>query len=247
MSPDALRIEPAGLDGFIAYLGGGVDEATLGRVTLALRALRAHFGPRLLELVPGYVSVYLRFDLLADSPERVLHEMHERLCALPASGGEEMFPCGRLHVIPVLYGAATGPDLAAVAHRGGLDPDAVIALHAGREYRVYAVGFMPGFAYLGPVDARIAVPRHATPRARVAAGSVGIAGTQTGVYPRASQGGWQIIGRTPCLPSGPGVDGGREPDRATPWEVGDRVRFEPVDSGTFQALGGTLEDACALP
>ena len=104
---------------------------------------------------------------------------------------------GKTIEVPVAYGGEAGPDLAAVAEWAGLSADGVAGRHAGTEYRVFMLGFLPGFAYLGSVDAQIAAPRRETPRLRVPAGSVGIAGRQTGVYPRESPGGWQIIGRSP--------------------------------------------------
>ena len=104
---------------------------------------------------------------------------------------------GKTVVIPVQYGGDMGPDLRDVAAFAGMSPDEVVARHAGARYRVFMLGFLPGFGYMGTVDEAIAMPRHATPRVRVPAGSVGIAGRQTGVYPRESPGGWQMIGRTP--------------------------------------------------
>ncbi len=124
--------------------------------------------------------------------------------------------------IPVRYGAADGPDLAAVAAWAQCTPDAVVERHAARVYRVYMLGFVPGFAYMGRVDSTIAAPRHRVPRERVPAGSVGIAGQQTGVYPISTPGGWQLIGRTDAVMF--------DATRAVPSLVrpGDFVRFVPV-------------------
>ena len=102
-----------------------------------------------------------------------------------------------LHQIPVAYGGELGPDLDTVAGHAGLDVEEVIAIHSGTDYHVFMLGFAPGFPYLGGMDERIACPRLSTPRTRVPAGSVGIAESQTGVYPNESPGGWQLIGRTP--------------------------------------------------
>ena len=124
--------------------------------------------------------------------------------------------------IPVRYGGADGPDLIEVAERTGLSPQNVVAVHAGAEYVVYFVGFQPGFAYLGGLDARLHVQRKDAPRTAVPAGSVGIAGEQTGVYPRRSPGGWQLIGRTGAHM----FDLARE--RPSLLMPGDRVRFVPV-------------------
>lgn len=126
------------------------------------------------------------------------------------------------HVVAVRYGGEDGPDLDAVAAETGLTPDDVIALHAGRTYEVLFIGFAPGFAYLGEVTDRLVVPRLATPRTRVPAGSVAIAGSMTAVYPHASAGGWRLLGRTDARLFDPSAD---PPARLRP---GDRVRFEPA-------------------
>jgi KipI family sensor histidine kinase inhibitor len=137
---------------------------------------------------------------------------------------------GRQVRIPVCYGGEFGPDLAEVARFAGLDEAGVVARHAGGSYRVFMIGFVPGFAYMGSVDAAIAAPRRASPRPRVPAGSVGIAGAQTGVYPRETPGGWQLIGRTPAALF--------DPDRAEPCLLapGDAVRFEAIDRAAFDRL-----------
>jgi KipI family sensor histidine kinase inhibitor len=123
-------------------------------------------------------------------------------------------------VVPTRYGGADGPDLAEVAERCGCSPDEVVARHLDRLYRVFMVGFMPGFAYLGPLDERLRLPRRGSPRLRVLAGSVAIAGEQTAVYPLETPGGWWIIGRSALRV----FDADREP--ASLFDVGRRVRFE---------------------
>lgn len=130
-------------------------------------------------------------------------------------------PEGAIHEIVVAYGGDDGPDLAAVAAAVQLEPDEVVRRHCAVTYRVFMLGFLPGFPYLGPVDPTIHVPRLAVPRTRVPAGSVGLAGAQTGIYPTESPGGWQIIGRTAAVL----FDAtGTPPSRLSP---GDRVRFVP--------------------
>ena len=140
----------------------------------------------------------------------------------------------KLVAVPVAYGGPFGPDLPEVARFAGCSEDEVVERHASRTYRVYMLGFMPGFPYLGLVDERIAAPRRASPRTSVPAGSVGIAGRQTGIYPTASPGGWQIVGRTPVRLF--------DLDRHEPCLVlpGDVVRFEPIAAGEFtsRALEG---------
>lgn len=166
------------------------------------------------EAVPGMNTLTLLFD-----PERTEPEILEaRLrAAWPRCEGKDA--PGREVEIPVHYGGELGPDLAAVAAHAGLQPAQVVALHAAAEYRVFCLGFLPGFAYLGRLDPRLATPRRAEPRVSVAAGSVGIGGAQTGIYPIASPGGWQVIGRTELPLFEPEGD---PPNRLQP---GDRVRF----------------------
>jgi inhibitor of KinA len=136
--------------------------------------------------------------------------------------GEAEPDAGAVVEVPVCYGGEFGPDLSDVAMFGGCSEETVIDLHTGRDYRVYLVGFIPGFAYMAEVEPRIAVPRRSSPRTAVPAGSVAIAGGQTGIYPAVTPGGWNIIGRTPIKPY--------DPDRDEPFlfKPGDRVRFHRI-------------------
>ena len=139
---------------------------------------------------------------------------------------------GRRHEIPVWYHASVGPELPVLAARSGLSEAEVIGLHSEREYPVFALGFAPGFGFMGLVDERLASPRLSTPRKRVAAGSVGIAERQTAAYPAVSPGGWNLIGRTPVRL----FDHAREGYSLL--QPGDRVRFVAVSHEQFMALGG---------
>jgi KipI family sensor histidine kinase inhibitor len=141
---------------------------------------------------------------------------------------------GRWVTLPVFYSPEVGPDLLSLAKAKNLSPDDVIRLHHEREYRVYAIGFAPGFAYLGQVSERLATARLATPRAKVPRGAVGIADQQTAVYPSESPGGWNLIGRCPVRMFDPNALD------ALKVSVGDRVRFEPINRETFLELGGEL-------
>lgn len=137
---------------------------------------------------------------------------------------EQAAPGGRVVEIPVRYGGAAGPDLQAVAQHCGLTPKQVIARHTAAEYTVFFLGFQPGFAYLGGLDPMLATPRHATPRQQVPAGSVAIGGNQTGIYPAASPGGWQIIGHSELVL----FDPERQPPSAL--QPGDTVRFVAAEA-----------------
>jgi inhibitor of KinA len=136
----------------------------------------------------------------------------------------------RERVIPVCYGGEFGPDLAEVAAHAGLDEGATSALHSGAKYRVHAVGFAPGFPYLAGLPGKLHIPRRATPRTRVPAGSIGIGGAQTGVYPLSTPGGWRLIGRTPLRLFRP--ENETEPALLRP---GDRVRFQAISPEEFAA------------
>jgi KipI family sensor histidine kinase inhibitor len=189
-------------------------------VTARAIAIAAHVRTRALagvrDVVSTFQSVAVFFDPLATDVAAVAAALHE-----VAEGSYVVSGVSRTRDVPVVYGGYAGPDLGEVAAHAGLTPEAVIERHASKTYRVFMLGFVPGFAYMGSVDEAIAAPRRATPRVRVRAGSVGIAGRQTGIYPRESPGGWQIIGRTPLQLF--------DPDRTPPalFAPGDQVRFVP--------------------
>ncbi len=189
------------------------------------RSLRSRLGTAVRDVVIGYCTVTTYFDPLQTDPAWLENEIHA------AADGVEVEPArdGAVIDVPVSYGGDFGPDLSDVARFGGCSDDRVIALHTAREYRVYLVGFVPGFAYMAEVDPRIATPRRSSPRTAVPAGSVAIAGGQTGVYPSVTPGGWNIIGRTPLAPYDPNR---REPFLFRP---GDRVRFRSIGLDEFQS------------
>lgn len=225
-----MKLEVVGEGALMLCLGEAVDDQVLARVQAATAAIDGALGDELVDLVPSYASVLILYDPLRYGHAAIARRVRKTVAALDAAGLAE----GRTVTLPVLYSTEAGADLASLAARAGLSIDEVVALHTRVEYRVYAIGFAPGFAYLGQVDERIAAPRLATPRTRVPGGSVAIADRQTAVYPADSPGGWNLIGRCPL----PMFDPGREP--AMPVSVGDRVQFEPVGRERFLALGGDL-------
>ena len=186
-------------------------------IDLSVR-LRARELPGVRDVVPGYCSVGVHFDPLRTDRSRLEAAIGDDARVAEAVTGTALT---HIHEIPVSYGGDNGPDLDAVAEACRCRAADVIERHAATVYRVYMLGFVPGFAYLGRVDPRIAVPRHRVPRERVPAGSVGIAGEQTGVYPVESPGGWQLIGRTTTLM----FDPDRQP--ASLLAAGEGVRFVP--------------------
>ena len=155
--------------------------------------------PYILDIIPAYSSITIVYDIpamanLSSKPEMVIHECFEN--AMQQIENDAIPESGNIIRIPVCYHPSVAPDLEALCQLHQINTDTLIDLHTQKTYRVFMNGFLPGFAYLGSVDERIATPRHTTPRQQVAAGSVGIAGFQTGIYPFESPGGWQIIGRT---------------------------------------------------
>jgi KipI family sensor histidine kinase inhibitor len=217
----SARIVPFGDGAVLVELGEAVEIRLARRaqaLAVAVTTLRAS-EPRLGAPVPGAASVLVPFDPLDLTPDDASDLLRPLLDPLP---DDPERPAGTREIeIRVRYGGQAGPDLDAVAAETGLTPEEVVRLHAGTLYEVLFIGFAPGFAYLGEVPAEIAVPRLATPRTHVPAGSVGIAGRQTGVYPQASAGGWRILGHTEDRlfdPSAP------DPVRL---RAGDRVRFVP--------------------
>lgn len=223
-----MRIEQAGEDALIVYLGEETSAAVSAQVQQACDLIAASMGTALNDLVPSYASVLVIYDPLKTDHLAVRHTIRTALLHLEATAADS----GDLVTLPVWYSQESGPDLAALAERAGVSIDEVIALHQAVEYRVYAIGFAPGFAYLGEVDERIAAPRLDTPRQRVPRGAVAIADRQTAVYPAPSPGGWNLIGLCPQRMFNP------QADPIMPVKVGDRVRFSAIDRARFLSLGG---------
>jgi inhibitor of KinA len=217
------RIVSAGDSALIVEFEERIDPVVNARTIACADAIRAAAIEGVRDVVPTYRSVAVYFDPLHTDSE-ALAACLEREAARPAPGVSAARPAIR---IPVCYGGEFGPDLPAVAVFAGLAEPEVVQLHAAATYRVFMLGFVPGFAYLGMVDPRISMPRRATPRVRVPAGSVGIAGIQTGVYPAETPGGWQLIGRTPVKPFDPT---GSEPFLMM---AGDAVEFYPIDRAEY--------------
>jgi len=223
------RLEPAGLDGWMVRLFERIDEDNLAWITPLIRHCEAAFGDALVDLVPSYTTLLVVFDPLRLSPETARHRLQALLAALTP---DVQTATGELRELPTWYDARVGPDLERVARHAGMSVDDVIACHAGTDYRVFALGFAPGFAFMGLLDERLAVPRLATPRPRVPAGSVAIAGGQTAAYPMVTPGGWNLLGRTAARLFD------RDREGLSLLRVGDRVRFVPVDRATFERQGG---------
>lgn len=182
-----VQVWPLGDAALIAELGTRLDTAINTRAIALAAALRKRRDVR--ETIPAHASVTVRFD-----PDQVSLEMLSAAIRRLASRRPPVEEPGRLHRIPVFY---DGPDLDDVLARLGLSPERFIELHTRPIYRAFTVGFVPGWAYLGPLAEELELPRRAAPRTQVAAGSVAIAGRQTGIYPLPTPGGWHLVGRSP--------------------------------------------------
>ena len=231
ISPNFPHIQLAGEKAFIIYFGDRISEGISKQVCAMATRVRRSLGCRLIDLIPSYTSLLILYDPFQAGHSEI-REMLEDCLKQPSTATEDA--AGRQVTLPVFYSPEVGPDLLSLAKAKDLSPDDVIRLHHEREYRVYAIGFAPGFAYLGQVNERLATARLATPRAKVPRGAVGIADQQTAVYPSESPGGWNLIGRCPVRMFDPNALD------ALKVSVGDRVRFEPIDRGTFLGMGGEL-------
>ncbi len=225
-----MRIEVAGQNAFIVYFGEKTGAEVSAQIQAAVARIAANMDDTLVDLVPSYASLLVIFDIDGDDHFAVKRRLRAALNGLDAAAAAE----GELVTLPVYYCTDAGPDLESLAERAGIPVDAVIDIHRSQEYRVYAIGFAPGFAYLGEVDERIAAPRLKTPRQKVPRGAVAIADRQTAVYPSVSPGGWNLIGLCPTRMFDP------EKNPSMPVKVGDRVRFEAIERDAFIAQGGEL-------
>lgn len=211
------RLLPAGDSAILVEFADEIDEDVNDRVHALAQFLREQNRADILDLVPAYSSLLVCYDPAQIDFASIRDFLQTSLRAVQTNFARNP----RLIEIPATYGGEFGPDLSFIAQASGLSEAQVVALHSSVVYRVYFVGFLPGFAYLGSVPEKIAVPRLETPRTRVPAGSVGIAGRQTGVYPMESPGGWRLIGRTALQLFDPHTD---PPTLLRP---GDRVKFVP--------------------
>jgi KipI family sensor histidine kinase inhibitor len=225
-SDEIALFQPASDRSLLIYFGERITIEAHQRVVKLLRLLKLEPLGSVGNVHPAYCSVLIDFDALKISHgeiESILRGYLARLDKIEV-------PEPRLVEIPVCYGGEYGPDLNDVARAHGIASDELIKLHSSAIYTVYFLGFVPGFAYLGGLPQRLATPRLATPRRSVPRGSVGIAGNQTGVYPFAVPGGWNLIGRTPLEMF--------RADRAemSLLEIGDQVRFTAISAERFAAL-----------
>ncbi len=241
-----IRLEVAGENALMLYFSernelhkqSRIQESTTAMdnedinssVQQATQLIQQHLSADIVDLIPSYGSILVMFNLL----EIDHHHLRNKLKKLLENCGTQLAKQGKLIELPVYYSLESGQDLPRIAEKSKLSIDEVIHLHQTQEYRVYAIGFAPGFAYLGEVDERIAMPRLSTPRLKVPKGAVAIADRQTAVYPAQSPGGWNIIGLCPVDMFNP------EAKPIMTVSVGDRVKFIAINRDEFLALGGIL-------
>jgi inhibitor of KinA len=219
-----VRIVAAGDAALLVEFPSLIDPLVNGRALHLARSIRIRRAAWIRDVVVGYSSVTVYFDPLAVDAAALENDLRECLQHPPAQSAEE----GAVIEVPVCYGGEFGPDLGDVAASLDAREDDVVALHCEPTYRVYVVGFVPGFPYMARVHPRLALPRRRTPRTRVPAGSVAIAAGQTGIYPMETPGGWHLLGRTSVKPYD---ESRREPFLFRP---GDLVRFHPVGRDEFE-------------
>lgn len=220
------RVLYAGDSCLVVEFGSVISLGVNGRVQALRRLLeeRLPFGVR--ELVPTYRSLSVYFDPVETDAPKLLKELE----TLASATEEKSDATGKVVVVPACYGGDFGPDIENVAGHNGLSVEEVVEIHSKPDYYCYMLGFTPGFSYLGGMDERIATPRLENPRTLIPAGSVGIAGKQTGIYPIDSPGGWQLIGRTPLKLFDP------LKDKPTLLDAGLWVRFEPVTEERYREI-----------
>ena len=208
-----------------------ISPQTSGMIRVAAQTLTDDPIPGVTELVPTFCSLMVTYDPCVIGYDELCQRVQGKLRNLAAAEAGVK----RIVVIPVCYGGEFGPDLPTVAHHAGMSEQDVVSLHCAHDYLIDMLGFLPGFAYLGGLDPRLHTPRLAEPRTEIPAGSVGIGGAQTGIYPLPSPGGWQIIGRSPLRP----YDAEREP--AFLYAAGDSIEFEAISPDEYAEIEAALQ------
>lgn len=219
-----MILKPMGLTGILVQFTQEISETVGSQVTAMNQAILSARLPGVVETIPAYAALTVRYDPFVTTYDTLCGSIRE-LADTAVTGQQKQ---GRVVRIPVCYGSAYGEDLPIVAEHAGMSEAEVVQLHASRAYRIFMLGFLPGFPYLGGMDERLVTPRKQTPRTKIPAGSVGIGGQQTGIYPMESPGGWQLIGRTPIIIFAPG--------RPLPYQAGDSIQFVPITPEAFERI-----------
>jgi inhibitor of KinA len=224
-----MRFKIAGVDSLIIYFSDKIDEQTATKVKKAYLSLNALNLEGLIEIIPSYTSIFIQFDIFKYDYESLKNLIQNSINLNIKEIFEE-----KIITIDVYYGLETGLDLQKISFEKSLSIDEIIQIHTSKIYDVYAIGFLPAFAYLASVDEKIATARLETPRALVPKGSVAIADSQTAVYPQNSPGGWNIIGKTALELFDKNLES------LSIFEVGNKIKFNSISKEKFLSQGGIL-------
>tara|TARA_R110001583_G_scaffold125319_3_gene276884 strand:+ start:6149 stop:6841 length:693 start_codon:yes stop_codon:yes gene_type:complete len=228
-----MKVHPVNENSVIIYFSDKVSLEIADKVSQAYQVLKADLESIIVDIIPSYTSILLSFNLRKTNLRDFISILHRILANInyqPASSN-----IANKIILPVYYGEDVAWDHKEVSDYTGLPFSEIVSLHASESYRVFAIGFAPGFAYLGNTNPLISVPRKSDPRKVVPKGSVAIADQQSAVYPEQSPGGWQIIGRTPI-----NLFDLTQPNLSK-FEMGAEVKFEAIDRNTFLAMGGQID------
>lgn len=226
-----ISILTAGDSSLLIQFGNEISPEINQRIKATVQLMREQHIEGVLDVIPAFCSLLINYDPRVISYSEITKRMRKLLKVETKAEDEKK----KVFEIPVCYGGKYGPDLAYIAEHAGMTEEEVIALHSSKDYLIYMLGFLPGFCYLGGLDERLHTPRLATPRIKIDAGSVGIGGSQTGIYPMDSPGGWQLMGMTPVKTY--------DPEREVPIlvEAGDYIRFVPVGEEEYLRIKELVE------
>ena len=226
-----IKILTAGDSSILVEFGKVISPEINRKITATVQLMKMQHIEGVVDIIPAFCSLLINYDPRVISYEEITERM-QHLLKMDAKMDEGK---KKIYEIPVCYGGEYGPDIANIAEHAVLTEEEVIKIHSSRDYLIYMLGFLPGFCYLGGLDERIHTPRLANPRIKISAGSVGIGGSQTGIYPLDSPGGWQLMGMTPVKTY--------DPDREVPilLEAGDYIRFIPIDEEEYNRIKELVE------
>lgn len=225
-----MNYKVSGVDSIIIYLGDTITQNTSDKILSIYQNIKEKNIEGIIEIVPSYTSIYIQFDILKYK-HKTLFNIVKNIFKYIKIQEQKI---AKAIEIPVFYGKEVGFDLERVAKENSIEIDELIANHSSKIYRVYTIGFAPGFAYMGEVDKKIQTPRLETPRELIPKGSVALADVQTAVYPKNSPGGWNIIGRTYIDMFDKTLEG------FSYLNIGDSVKFVPISKDEFIKNGGIL-------
>ena len=221
-----IKILTAGDASLLVEFGKEINPEINRKIAATVQLMREQHIEGVVDVIPSFCALLINYDPRVIGYEEIKSRIKDLLRVEIKAGAERK----KIFEIPVCYGGEFGPDIKTIAEHAGLTEAEVIDIHSSRDYLIYMLGFLPGFCYLGGLDERIFTPRLASPRIKIDAGSVGIGGSQTGIYPLDSPGGWQLMGKTPVKTY--------DPDREVPIlvEAGDYIRFVPIDREEFDRI-----------